>query len=398
MNIPDLDRSTFSLRTVKNSQLLRPLFEFSSACAGCGETPYIKLLTQLFGDRIVVANATGCSSIYGGNLPTTPWSQNADGRGPAWSNSLFEDNAEFGLGMRLTIDKQSEYARELVQELAGSIGEQFAAELLAADQKDEAGLKAQRERVKLLKERLQGIDDRRAHDLLSLADVLVKKSVWIVGGDGWAYDIGYGGLDHVLASGRNVNVLVLDTEVYSNTGGQSSKATPRAAVAKFAAQGKGTPKKDLGMIAMAYGYVYVARVAMGAGDQQTLNAFVEADAHEGPSLIIAYSHCISHGYDLKMGLEQQKLAVASGAWPLYRFNPSLIDQGKNPLSIDSKEPTIPVSKYAYNESRYRMLLQTDESRAEMLMEKAQKDARSRWDLYRQMAAMHYDGNGSESDE
>ena len=397
-SIPDIDRTTFSLRTVKNSQLLRPLFEFSLACAGCGETPYIKLLTQLFGDRIVVANATGCSSIYGGNLPTIPYAKNADGRGPAWSNSLFEDNAEFGLGFRLTMDKQNEYARELLAQLASVIGEQLVTDLLNADQTTETGLRDQRERITILKERLQGVDNPKARDLLSIADILARKSVWIIGGDGWAYDIGYGGLDHVLATGRNVNVLVLDTEVYSNTGGQASKSTPRAAVAKFAANGKSMPKKDLGMIAMAYGYVYVARIAMGAGDQQTLNAFMEADAYDGPSLIIAYSHCIAHGYDLKMGLEQQKLAVASGAWPMYRYNPALIAQGQNPLSIDSKEPSIPLSKYAYNESRYRMLLQTDETRAEMLMKQAQKDVKGRWDLYRQMAAMHYDVDAENSNE
>jgi pyruvate-ferredoxin/flavodoxin oxidoreductase len=394
MSIPDVDRTAMSIRTVKNSQLLQPLFEFSGACSGCGETPYIKLLTQLFGDRIVVANATGCSSIYGGNLPTTPWSKNLDGRGPAWSNSLFEDNAEFGLGMRLTIDKQNEYARELLKALSSEIGEQLVTDLLETDQSSETGIRDQRERVVLLKQRLQGMTDPRAAHLLSLADVLARKSVWILGGDGWAYDIGYGGLDHVLATGRNVNILVLDTEVYSNTGGQASKSTPRAAVAKFAAQGKGMPKKDLGMIAMAYGYVYVARVAMGAGDQQTLNAFLEADAYDGPSLIIAYSHCIAHGYDLQMGLEQQKLAVQSGAWPLYRFNPALSAQGQNPLSIDSKEPTISLAKYAYNESRYRMLLQSDETRAEMLMQQAQKDVKGRWDLYRQMAAMHYEADAA----
>jgi pyruvate-ferredoxin/flavodoxin oxidoreductase len=389
LSLPEMDRTKFSMRTVKNSQLLQPLFEFSGACAGCGETPYIKLLTQLFGDRIVVANATGCSSIYGGNLPTTPWSKNKEGRGPAWSNSLFEDNAEFGLGFRLTLDKQGEYVRELLPQLAGTVGDSLVSELLSADQSTELGIRQQRERVLELKKRLSAIDDPRGRDLMSLADILVRKSVWIVGGDGWAYDIGYGGLDHVLASGRNVNVLVLDTEVYSNTGGQASKSTPRAAVAKFAAQGKGIPKKDLGMIAMAYGYVYVARIAMGASDQQTMNAFLEADAYDGPSLIIAYSHCISHGYDLVHGLEQQKLAVESGAWPLYRFNPTFIDQGKNPLLIDSKEPTIPVSKYAYNETRYLMLLQSDEQRAEMLMEKAEYDSKRRWELYRQMAAMHY---------
>jgi len=330
-------------------------------------------------------------------LPSTPWSKNKEGRGPAWSNSLFEDNAEFGLGMRLTLDKHSEYARELLSQLANTIGDELANEILTADQSTEAGIQQQRERIALLKQHLQSIDDLRARDLLSLADVLVRKSVWILGGDGWAYDIGYGGLDHVLASGRNVNLLVLDTEVYSNTGGQASKATPRAAVAKFAAQGKGLPKKDLGMIAMSYGYVYVARIAFGASDQQTLNALIEADSYNGPSLIIAYSHCINHGYDLIKGLTQQKLAVESGIWPLYRFNPALIAEGKNPLTIDSKEPTIPVSKYAYNETRYRMLLLSDENRAEELMILAQKDAKNRWALYQQMAAMHYDasneGNG-----
>ena len=398
LSLPEVDRTAMSIKSVKNSQLLQPLFEFSGACAGCGETPYLKLLSQLFGDRAIIANATGCSSIYGGNLPTTPWSVNNEGRGPAWSNSLFEDNAEFGLGMRLTLDKREEYARELLPQFAGVVGESLVDDLLNADQSTEAGLRQQRERIALLKQRLQDVDDPRARDLLSIADVLARKSVWIVGGDGWAYDIGYGGLDHVLASGRNVNILVLDTEVYSNTGGQASKSTPRAAVAKFAAQGKSIPKKDLGMIAMSYGYVYVARVAMGASDQQTLNAFLEADAYDGPSLILAYSHCIAHGYDLRKGLDQQKLAVQSGAWPLYRFNPALAAEGKNPLTIDSKEPTIPFEQYAYNENRYRMLVQTDEQRAEALMKLAKKDARSRWDLYRQMAAMHYDinenGNGS----
>jgi pyruvate-ferredoxin/flavodoxin oxidoreductase len=322
LTLPEVDRTQMSLKSVKNSQLLQPLFEFSGACTGCGETPYLKLLTQLFGDRIMVANATGCSSIYGGNLPTTPWSQNKEGRGPSWSNSLFEDNAEFGLGMRLTLDKHGEEARELLPQFAGVLGEGLVDAILSADQTSELGINEQRERVALLKERLQGQDDTKAQNLISLADSLVRKSVWIVGGDGWAYDIGYGGLDHVLASGRNVNLLVLDTEVYSNTGGQASKSTPRAAVARFAAQGKALPKKDLGMIAMAYGYVYVAKIAMGASDQQTLSAFLEADAYDGPSLIIAYSHCINHGFDLRKGLEQQKLAVASGHWPLYRFNPA----------------------------------------------------------------------------
>ncbi len=396
MSIPDLDRKLINPSTIKNSQLLRPLFEFSGACAGCGETPYVKLVTQLFGDRTIVANATGCSSIYGGNLPTTPWSQNAEGRGPAWSNSLFEDNAEFGLGMRLTLDKQNEYARELIVSFENELGKEFVAAILNADQSNEAGIAAQRERVAELKNKLGKSSNSRAKDLVSLADSLVKKSVWIMGGDGWAYDIGYGGLDHVLASGRNVNILVLDTEVYSNTGGQASKSTPRAAVAKFAMGGKGMPKKDMGLIAMSYGYVYVARVAMGANDQQTLKAFLEAEAYDGPSLIIAYSHCIAHGYDLARGLEQQKLAVQSGYWPLYRYDPRLADEGKNPLIIESKEPSIPLSQYAYNETRYKMLVQMDEARAEKLMEEAQHDAKSRWTLYKQMAAMHY-GNGNGTD-
>ncbi len=398
LGIPDVDRALFSPSTVKNSQLLRPLFEFSGACAGCGETPYVKLVSQLFGDRSIIANATGCSSIYGGNLPTTPWAQNAEGRGPAWSNSLFEDNAEFGLGMRLTLDKQTEYVRELVGHFTEEIGPDFANALLNADQSTELGIQEQRNRVAELKNKLAGSKDSKAKDLVSLADVLVKKSVWIIGGDGWAYDIGYGGLDHVLASGRNVNILVLDTEVYSNTGGQSSKSTPRAAVAKFAAQGKGIPKKDLGLIAMSYGYVYVARVAMGYNDAQTLKAFLEAEAYDGPSLIIAYSHCIAHGIDMAKGLEQQKLAVQAGMWPLYRFNPSLADQGKNPLELDSKEPSIPVEQYAYNETRYRMLLQTDEARAESLMTLAKRDVASRWKYYQQMAAMHYDNGGEEKSE
>jgi pyruvate-ferredoxin/flavodoxin oxidoreductase len=396
LSLPEVDRTKINIGALKNSQLLQPLFEFSGACSGCGETPYLKLLSQLFGDRALIANATGCSSIYGGNLPTTPWAKNSAGRGPAWSNSLFEDNAEFGLGMRLTLDKHQEKARELLPQLAGAIGEDLVGELLNADQSDEAGILAQRNRVALLKQRLAGVEDARARDLLSIADVLVKKTVWIVGGDGWAYDIGYGGLDHVLSLGRNVNLLVLDTEVYSNTGGQASKSTPRAAVAKFAAQGKSLPKKDLGMIAMAYGYIYVARIAMGASDQQTLRAFLEADAYDGPSLIIAYSHCIQQGIDTVKGLEQQKLAVQSGFWPLYRYNPTLVAEGKNPLTIDSKEPSIPFTDYAYNETRYRMLLQSDEQRAEALMKQAEKDIQGRWNLYRQMAAMHFDGgNGKE---
>jgi pyruvate-ferredoxin/flavodoxin oxidoreductase len=360
----------------------------------------IKLASQLFGDRMVIANATGCTSIYGGNLPTTPWATNKQGRGPSWSNSLFEDNAEFGLGMRLTLDKQSEFARELVGALSAQIGDELVNALLTADQTSEIGIRDQRDRVAILKQKLQAISDPRAQQLAAVADMLVRKTVWIMGGDGWAYDIGYGGLDHVLASGRNINILVLDTEVYSNTGGQASKSTPRAAVAKFAANGKGMPKKDLGMIAMAYGYVYVARVAMGANDQQVLRAMLEADAYDGPSLIIAYSHCIAHGIDMRKGLEQQRLAVQSGMWPLYRYNPALIDQGKNPLVIDSKEPTVKVEDYAYNETRYRMLVQSNEQRAEALMKEARSDVQKRWELYQQMAAIEYKartGNGHDSE-
>ncbi len=395
LSLPEVDRTAFQPTTVKNSQLLQPLFEFSGACGGCGETPYVKLASQLFGDRMVVANATGCSSIYGGNLPTTPWTFNRDGRGPAWSNSLFEDNAEFGLGMRLTIDKQTEFAREMLPAFAAEVGQDLVDGLLNADQSNETGIREQRERVAVLKQRLQASSNPMVKQMLSVADFLVRKSVWIMGGDGWAYDIGFGGLDHVMASGRNVNLLVLDTEVYSNTGGQSSKSTPRAAVAKFAAKGKNLPKKDLGMIAMAYGYVYVAHVAMGANDQQTLRAFIEADAYDGPSLIIAYSHCIAHGIDMRKGLDQQRLAVQSGIWPLYRYNPALIADGKNPLLIDSKDPTVSVEEYAYNETRYRMLLQSDERRAEELMRAANQDVRMRWELYKQMAAIQYTAQNSE---
>ena len=395
MNIPDLDRKLINPSTIKNSQLLRPLFEFSGACAGCGETPYVKLVSQLFGDRAIIANATGCSSIYGGNLPTTPWAFDANGRGPAWSNSLFEDNAEFGLGMRLTVDKQTEYALELLKELEGELGADLVKAIQTADQHDEAGIEAQRAQVAQLKSKLASSSNAKAKELVNVADSLVKKSVWIIGGDGWAYDIGYGGLDHVLASGRNVNILVLDTEVYSNTGGQASKATPRAAVAKFAMSGKGMPKKDLGLIAMSYGYVYVARIAMGANDQQTLKAILEAETYDGPSLIIAYSHCIAHGYDMAKGLDQQKLAVQSGHWPMYRYDPRLVEQGHNPLVIESKEPSIPISQYAYNETRYKMLTQMDEDRAEELMKEAQQDAKSRWTLYQQMASMHYGNNNEE---
>ncbi len=388
LSLSEVDATDLNLAAIKNSQLLTPLFEFSGACSGCGETPYIKLATQLFGDRMIVANATGCSSIYGGNLPTTPWTVNNQGRGPAWSNSLFEDNAEFGLGMRLTLDKQQEFASELLIQYTDIVGEELVHELLHADQSSEAGIQAQRKRVVILKERLQetGSAEPRVRNLLSVADALVHKSVWIIGGDGWGYDIGFGGLDHVLASGRNVNILLLDTEVYSNTGGQASKSTPRGAVAKFAAQGKSTPKKDLGLLAMAYGSVYVAHVAMGGNDQQTLRAFLEAEAYDGTSLIIAYSHCIAHGIEMSKGLEQQKLAVQSGYWPLYRYNPELHAEGKNPLVLDSKEPTIPLEKFAYNETRFRMLLQSNEERAESLMKLAQHDVQDRWHHYQDLAS------------
>ena len=398
LKLPLIDRATVSPHLVKNSQLFEPLFEFSGACAGCGETPYIKLASQLFGDRMVIANATGCTSIYGGNLPTTPYTFNADGRGPAWSNSLFEDNAEFGMGMRLTIDKFTEYARELLARNAALVGQELADGILNASQKSEKEISEQRARVALLKTVTVDSEVFELRRLNSLADYLVRKSVWILGGDGWAYDIGYGGLDHVLASGRDVNVLVLDTEVYSNTGGQSSKATPRAAVAKFAARGKDKPKKDLGMIAMTYGNIYVGRVAMGANDAQTLKTFIEADAYEGPSLIIAYSHCIAHGVDMFKGLNQQKLAVASGAWQLYRYDPRLETEGKNPLQLDSKAPTVKVSEYAYNETRYRMLLQSDEERAELLMKAAQSDAERRWSIYEQLAQMDFSKKEADAGE
>jgi pyruvate-ferredoxin/flavodoxin oxidoreductase len=385
LSIPDVDRSAITPNTVKNSQLLRPLFEFSGACSGCGETPYVKLLSQLFGDRAYIANATGCSSVYGGSLPTTPWAINSEGYGPAWSNSLFEDNAEFGMGMRLAVEKKTEFAGELLQKLAGRLNPQLVNEILNADQSSETGIAKQRERITALKKALQTIDDPLAKQLITLADALIKKSVWLIGGDGWAYDIGYGGLDHVLASGRKINALVLDTEVYSNTGGQASKSTPRAAVAKFAANGKGMAKKDLGMIAISYGHIYVARVAMGASDSQTIRAFLEADAYPGPSLIIAYSHCINHGIHMEKGLEQQKLAVQSGAWPLYRYNPALAAEGKNPLTLDSKPPSISLEEYAYNETRFRMLVDSDEARAEKLMAAANQDVKTRWEKLQRMA-------------
>jgi pyruvate-ferredoxin/flavodoxin oxidoreductase len=388
LGIPDTDRSELNHSQVKDVQLLEPLFEFSGACTGCGETPYVKLMTQLFGDRMVIANATGCSSIYGGNLPTTPYSANADGRGPAWSNSLFEDNAEFGLGMRLSIDKQNEHARELATRMQNDIGTELVHAILTASQPDEPEIAAQRERIGELKRRLAALGSAEARQLSAIADALVKKTVWIVGGDGWAYDIGYGGLDHVLSSGRNVNILVLDTEVYSNTGGQMSKATPRAAVAKFATAGKPAGKKDLAMMAMMYGNVYVARVAMGANDTHTVKAFLEAESYDGPSLIIAYSHCIAHGYDMLYGLEQQKAAVNSAYWPLFRFDPRLSSNGANPFQLDSRPPTIPLHKFAYNEGRYTMLAQSNPAVSQRLLEQAQHDVDGRWKLYQYLAAMH----------
>jgi pyruvate-ferredoxin/flavodoxin oxidoreductase len=385
--LPVADRSRVDFGTVRGTQFLQPLFEFSGACAGCGETPYVKLLSQLFGDRLMVANATGCSSIYGGNLPTTPWTANADGRGPAWSNSLFEDNAEFGLGFRLTADRHAELARSRLTELRDVIGAGLVDDILAAPQLRESELRAQHDRVAELKRRLDdlGLPDGPAADLRSVVDHLLRRSVWIVGGDGWAYDIGSGGLDHVLATGRNVNVLVLDTEVYSNTGGQSSKATPLGAVAKFATAGKTTPKKDLALQAIAYGYVYVARVAMGADPQQTLRAFREAEAYDGPSLVIAYSHCIAQGIDMHDGLGQQYRAVASGYWPLVRYDPLLRAEGGNPFLLDSPRPRIQLTDYTQRELRYRTLSNTDPAEAERLAGLAQEAVDQRWDTYEEMA-------------
>lgn len=382
--LPEVDRDAVRHDQVKGAALLQPLFEFSSACSGCGETPYIRVLTQLFGDRLLIANATGCSSIYGGNLPTTPYTTNPEGRGPAWSNSLFEDNAEFGLGMRLAFEQQNSEAKRLVAELAEQLDDDLAAEILAGDQSDEAGIQAQRERVEKLRAQLAGIDDERARRLETLANELVEKSVWIIGGDGWAYDIGSSGLDHVLGSGRNLNILVLDTEVYSNTGGQSSKATPRAAVAKFAASGKSSAKKDLGMIAQAYGNVYVAQVAMGANQQQTVRALNEAEAWDGPSLVIAYSTCISHGIDMETSMSHQEQAVATGYWPLYRFRPS--PDGK-PLKMDSKAPTGSVGDFMGNEARFAILRRTNPKRAEQLTRLAQADADEKWRYYSQLAGI-----------
>jgi len=392
LSIPNTDHTLYKLNTVKGSQLAQPLFEYSGACAGCGETPYVKLLTQLFGDRALIGNATGCSSIYGGNLPTTPYAVGPDGRGPAWSNSLFEDNAEFALGMRLAVDKFREYAVELVDRAAakGCVDSNLAGEIkasVAANDPTTAEIEKQRGRVEKIKAACKGKDCPECKQLLSVADYLVRKSVWAVGGDGWAYDIGYGGLDHVLASGRNVNVLVLDTEVYSNTGGQMSKSTPRAAVAQFAASGKPVAKKDLTMLAMTYGSIYVAKIALGASSVQAVKAFVEAENYNGPSLIVAYSHCIAHGYDLVQGYEHQKQAVASGYWPLYRYNPELKATGQNPLQLDSKEPTVKFEDYAYSENRYRTLKGSNPEVAAELMKKATQDAAERFNLIQQLAAL-----------
>ena len=386
LNLPEADRSSLRLTTVKGSQLCRPLFEYSGACAGCGETPYYKLATQLFGDRMIIGNATGCSSIYGGNLPTTPFATDDDGRGPAWCNSLFEDNAEFSFGFRLTADKQREFALELVTGMADKLGADLVAGIVDADQSDEAGIIAQRARVADLRSTLEGDSDPAAAQLLSVADQLVKRSIWAIGGDGWAYDIGYGGLDHVLAVGRDINVLVMDTQVYSNTGGQCSKATFRGQVAKFAAAGKPGPKKDLGMIAMTYGNIYVAQVAMGASDVQTVKAFLEADAYPGPSLIIAYSHCIAHGFVLTEGFAHQKAAVACGAWPLYRYDPRRAEQGLNPLQLDSKAPSIPFEDFAYTKNRFKMLTKSDPEGAKVLLAQAQKDIETRWKQFETLAA------------
>jgi len=384
LNLPEFDRTKLNVNTVKESQFLTPLFEFSGACTGCGETPYLRLLSQLFGDRAMIANATGCSSIYGGNLPTTPWAVNKDGRGPSWANSLFEDNAEFGLGFRVAIDKHENHAKNLLMKLSSHIGEDLVKSLLESEQSNEQSIKEQRDRVKALKEKLSTLNGELKDDvreLLVLSDYLVRKSVWIIGGDGWAYDIGYGGLDHVLASGRNVNILVLDTEVYSNTGGQASKSTPRAAVARFASGGKPTGKKDLGLIAMSYGNVYVGSICLGANDAHTVKVLNEAEAYNGTSIIIAYAHCINHGISMEKGLNNQKAAVDSGHWMLYRYNPLLSEQGKNPFTLDSKAPKIQEKEFAYMETRFKSLAKSQPEAAEALMKLAQEDVDNRWTFY-----------------
>ena len=391
--LPDRERRNLSFANVREMQVAEPLFEFSGACAGCGETPYIKLLTQLFGDRLLIANATGCSSIYGGNLPTTPYSAGADGLGPAWSNSLFEDAAEFGMGFRVSLNKQEEFAQELLRNLKGQVSEELLEAILTAEQKDAAGVHSQRQRVAELKQSLAKLETGDAQRLLHLADMLVRKSVWVIGGDGWGYDIGYGGLDHVLASGCNVNVLLLDTEVYSNTGGQCSKSTPLGAIAKFASAGKRVPKKDLGLISMTYGNIYVASVAMGAKDEHTLKSFLEAEAYDGPALIIAYSHCIAHGINMTTAMQNQKAAVLSGQWLLYRYNPDLAARGENPLHIDSAAPKLPVADYLNLENRFKMLSQSRPEEAKRLFKQAQQNVDARWQQYQRLAR-----NGTKENE
>ena len=394
LSLPDRDPASLTNVSVREVQVRRPLFEFSGACAGCGETPYIKLLTQLFGDRLIIANATGCSSIYGGNLPTTPYTMNNRGRGPAWSNSLFEDNAEFGLGFRLSLDKQQEFASELLMRLIPQVGRHLVMEIVNARQRDEADIADQRARVVELKRRLHSLGTPHARRLLAIADTLVRKSVWIIGGDGWGYDIGYGGLDHVLASGRNVKVLLLDTEVYSNTGGQCSKSTPRAAVAKFAAGGKRSSKKDLGLIAMTYGNIYVASVAMGAKDEHTLKAFLEAEAYDGPALIIAYSHCIAHGINMTTAMQNQKAAVNSAHWLLYRYNPERLRTNENPLQLDSAPPRIKTGDYFKLENRFRILEKSDPRAAKELFTQAQREVTTRRAFYEYLAARHVNGGNT----
>jgi pyruvate-ferredoxin/flavodoxin oxidoreductase len=389
LQLPEVERSNLNLHHINQQQLQRPLFEFPGACAGCGETPYLKLASQLFGDRMVIANATGCSSIYGGNLPTTPWAINTEGRGPAWSNSLFEDNAEFGLGFRVAFDQRRRRAEQLLRQHAADLPQTLLDGLLNADQSDEAGIHEQRQRVKELRQRLEREgtgDSSPTRELLDLADDLVKRSVWIVGGDGWAYDIGFGGLDHLFASQHDVNVLVLDTEVYSNTGGQMSKATPKGAVAKFASGGKATGKKDLGLMAMTYGHVYVASVAMGARDEHTLRAFLEAESYPGPSLILAYSHCIAHGIDMAKGMAQQKQAVDAGRWLLYRHDPRRTAQGLPALSLDSHSPSLPLTEAMGSENRFRMLRYSHPEQARALGEEAQRELQQRWRLYQRLSA------------
>ncbi|MCM8854541.1 MAG: pyruvate:ferredoxin (flavodoxin) oxidoreductase [Candidatus Thiodiazotropha sp.] len=387
LGLPEYDRSRLKETTLKGAMIMQPLFEFSGACVGCGETPYIKLATQLFGDRMLIANATGCSSIYGGNLPTTPYTTNPAGRGPAWSNSLFEDNAEFGLGMRIAIDKQREHAKELVAVMADQLGDELTVALLSADQHSEAAIFEQRERIEILMEKLGQIGTPQARSLLAVADNLAKKSVWLVGGDGWAYDIGYGGVDHVLSTGRNVNILLLDTETYSNTGGQTSKATPLGAVAKFSAGGKPTNKKDIALMAMAYGNVYVAQVTFGAKDVHTLRIFLEAESYDGPSLIICYSPCIAHGVDLSNNIRQQELAVDSGHWPLFRYDPRRSEKGENPLKMDSKEPSIPYRDFASTETRFSVLQRTHPEASERFLRQAQQQIKTRYQLYEQLAQL-----------